>query len=64
MNRLLAEKNNPQADVHWAKVPIRAEMLNKKRSQRLINRPAPKASPRSSKIRRDTGLGFPREHAC
>ena len=27
MNRLIAEKNNPQADVYWANEPIRAEML-------------------------------------
>jgi iron(III) transport system substrate-binding protein len=27
MNRLMAEKNNPQADVYWANEPIRAEVL-------------------------------------
>ena len=27
MNRLMAEKNNPQADVYWANEPIRAELL-------------------------------------
>jgi len=27
MNRLLAEKRNPQADVYWANEPIRAEVL-------------------------------------
>ncbi len=27
MNRLLAERNNPQADVYWANEPIRAESL-------------------------------------
>ncbi len=27
MNRLLAEKGNPQADVYWANEPIRAEIL-------------------------------------
>ncbi len=27
MNRLLAEKDNPQADVYWANEPIRAEFL-------------------------------------
>ncbi len=27
MNRLIAEKNNPQADVYWANEPIRAEVL-------------------------------------
>jgi len=30
MNRLLAEKNNPQADVYWANEPIRAEVLKHK----------------------------------
>ena len=27
MNRLIAEKNNPQADVYWANEPVRAEVL-------------------------------------
>jgi len=27
MNRLISEKNNPQADVYWANEPIRAEVL-------------------------------------
>src|SRR2546425_3565773 len=27
MNRLLAEKNNPQADVYWANEPVRAAVL-------------------------------------
>jgi iron(III) transport system substrate-binding protein len=27
MNRLIAEKDNPQADVYWANEPIRAEVL-------------------------------------
>ncbi|MBI3681143.1 MAG: extracellular solute-binding protein [Acidobacteria bacterium] len=27
MNRLMAEKNNPRADVYWANEPIRAELL-------------------------------------
>jgi len=30
MNRLLAEKNNPQADVYWANEPIRAVVLKQK----------------------------------
>ena len=30
MNRLIAEQNNPQADVYWANEPIRAEVLRKK----------------------------------
>ncbi len=30
MNRLIAEKSNPQADVFWANEPIRAEILKQK----------------------------------
>ena len=30
MNRLLAEKNNPQADLYWANEPIRAEILKQR----------------------------------
>ncbi len=30
MNRLLAEKDNPQADVYWANEPIRAEVLKQR----------------------------------
>jgi len=30
MNRLMAEKGNPQADVYWANEPIRAEVLKQK----------------------------------
>ena len=30
MNRLIAEKNNPQADVYWANEPIRAIVLRQK----------------------------------
>ena len=30
MNRLIAEKDNPRADVYWANDPIRAELLRQK----------------------------------
>jgi len=30
MNRLIAEKNNPQADVYWANEPIRGEVLKQR----------------------------------
>lgn len=30
MNRLIAEKNNPQADVYWANEPLRAEVLKQR----------------------------------
>ena len=44
MNRLLAEKTNPQADVYWANEPIRAEVLK----QRGIS--APYVSPSAQGI--------------
>src|SRR5204862_7271926 len=30
MNRLIAEKNNPQADVYWANEPVRADALKQR----------------------------------
>jgi iron(III) transport system substrate-binding protein len=44
MNRLIAEKDNPQADVYWANEPIRAEVLK----QRGIS--APYHSPNAKEI--------------
>jgi iron(III) transport system substrate-binding protein len=44
MNRLIAEKNNPQADVYWANEPIRAEVL---RQQHIA---APYLSPNADGI--------------
>ncbi len=44
MNRLIAEKNNPQADVYWANEPLRAELLK----QRGIS--APYISPNAAGI--------------
>jgi iron(III) transport system substrate-binding protein len=44
MNRLIAEKNNPQADVYWANEPIRAEVL---RQQHIA---APYLSPNADEI--------------
>lgn len=44
MNRLIAEKNNPQADVYWANEPLRAEVLK----QRGIS--APYISPNAGGI--------------
>lgn len=44
MNRLIAEKNNPQADVYWANEPIRAEVL---RQQHIA---APYLSPNAAGI--------------
>ncbi|HNX36319.1 MAG TPA: extracellular solute-binding protein [Kiritimatiellia bacterium] len=44
MNRLIAEKGNPQADVYWANEPIRAEALKQKGIS------APYASPNAKGI--------------
>ena len=44
MNRLIAEKNNPQADVYWANEPIRAEVLRQR------NIAAPYVSPSAEGI--------------
>lgn len=44
MNRLIAERNNPQADVYWANEPIRAEVL---RQQHIA---APYRSPNADGI--------------
>ena len=40
MNRLIAEKNNPQADVYWANEPVRADALK----QRGVSTPYVSAS--------------------
>jgi hypothetical protein len=40
MNRLIAEKDNPQADVYWANEPVRAEALK----QRGVSTPYTSAS--------------------
>jgi iron(III) transport system substrate-binding protein len=44
MNRLIAEKHNPQADVYWANEPVRAEVL---RQQHIS---APYVSPNAAGI--------------
>jgi iron(III) transport system substrate-binding protein len=44
MNRLIAERNNPQADVYWANEPVRAEVL---RQQHIA---APYLSPNATGI--------------
>ena len=47
MNRLIAEKNNPQADVYWANEPIRAEVLKQ------LGIAAPYHSPNAAEIPAD-----------
>ena len=39
MNRLIAEKSNPQADVYWANEPIRAEILRQRGISAPYNSP-------------------------
>src|SRR5580704_9868113 len=55
MNRLIAEKNNPQADVYWANEPVRAEVLRHRASPRPILRRMRKGFPRASRTPAVTG---------
>jgi len=58
MNRLLAEKDNPQADVYWANEPIRADVLR----QRDVSMPyrSPRAEGIAAQFRdpKDYWTGF------
>lgn len=45
MNRLLAEKGNPQADVYWANEPIRAEVLRQRGVAEAYDSPNAKGIP-------------------
>ena len=45
MNRLIAEKGNPQADVFWANEPIRAEVLKQKGIADIYRSPQAEAIP-------------------
>jgi len=58
MNRLLAEKDNPQADVYWANEPIRADVLR----QRGVSMPyrSPRAEGIAAQFRdpKDYWTGF------
>ena len=64
MNRLLAEKNNPQADVYWANEPIRAEVLKQQGIAAAYQSPSAEGIPAHFKDPRATGPGFPRGPAC
>jgi iron(III) transport system substrate-binding protein len=46
MNRLLAEKPNPQADVYWANEPIRAEVLRQQGVSAAYRSPSADGIPR------------------
>jgi len=45
MNRLLAEKDNPQADLYWANEPIRAEVLKQRGVAETYHSPAAEGIP-------------------
>jgi iron(III) transport system substrate-binding protein len=58
MNHLLAEKNNPQADVYWANEPIRAELLKQKGIAAPYNSPNAKGIPPEFKDPQNLWTGF------
>ncbi len=58
MNRLIAEKNNPQADVYWANEPIRAEVLRQKGLLEPYKSPVAKDIPAVFKSRTSHWTGF------
>ncbi|WP_041672684.1 extracellular solute-binding protein [Sulfurovum sp. NBC37-1] len=58
MNRLIAEKNNPQADVYWANEPIRAEVLRKKGILSAYESPNAKGIPEEFKQKEHYWAGF------
>jgi len=58
MNRLIAEKNNPQADVFWANEPIRAELLKQKGISAVYFSPNAKGIPDVHKDPQGYWTGF------
>lgn len=58
MNRLIAEKNNPQADVYWANEPIRAEVLRQKNLLTPYLSPNAKGIPQKFKEKNNYWTGF------
>lgn len=58
MNRLIAEKDNPQADVYWANEPIRAEVLKQKGISLPYLSPNAKEIPDGFKDREGYWTGF------
>ncbi len=45
MNRLIAEKGNPRADVYWANEPIRAEVLKQRGISAIYHPPSARDIP-------------------
>jgi iron(III) transport system substrate-binding protein len=58
MNRLLAEKNNPQADVYWANEPIRAEILKQENVGAAYQSPSAEGIPANFKDPQGYWTGF------
>ena len=58
MNRLLAEKNNPQADVYWANEPVRADVLRQQGISEPYRPEAASAIPAQFKDPRGYWTGF------
>jgi iron(III) transport system substrate-binding protein len=58
MNRLLAEKNNPQADVYWANEPIRAELLKQENVAAVYESPSAEGIPAQFKDPQGYWTGF------
>jgi iron(III) transport system substrate-binding protein len=58
MNRLLAEKNNPQADVYWANEPIRAEVLKQQGIAAAYESPSAQGIPANFKDAQGYWTGF------
>lgn len=58
MNRLLAEKDNPQADVYWANEPIRAELLSQQGTAAAYQSPSAEGIPAHFKNPQGYWTGF------
>jgi iron(III) transport system substrate-binding protein len=58
MNRLMAEKNNPQADVYWANEPIRAEVLKQEGVATAYQSPSAEGIPARFKDPQGYWTGF------
>jgi iron(III) transport system substrate-binding protein len=58
MNRLLAERNNPQADIYWANEPIRAEVLKQERVAAAYQSPSAEGIPAEFKDPEGYWTGF------
>jgi len=58
MNRLIAEKSNPKADVYWANEPIRAEVLRQKNILTPYLSPNAKGIPLNFREKNNYWTGF------